>query len=109
MMPSTPGMAGTMARPRQYGAAARPSVRSQRTITCGLDLLDLVLAQQPAGPHHEHEHDESERDRVAKLGRLEPGDAVDDAKQQPTDDGAGEAGECTDDGRGELLERAVAQ
>src|SRR3989475_3399413 len=87
---------------------ARPRVRSWCIVTPRLDLLGLVPAQQATRPHHEHEHDEGERDGVAKLRHLEPGDAVDDAEQQSADDGAWEAGESTDHSRGKCLERDVA-
>src|SRR6266550_4193505 len=101
------GMTRTTARPRPYGAAARPRVRSHCITTPRLDLLGLVPAQQATGPHHEHEHDEGERDGVAKLRHPEP-DAVDDAEQQSADDRAGKAGESTDHSRGKCLERDVA-
>src|SRR6266550_3796289 len=105
---STAGMTRTTARPRPYGAAARPRVRNQCIVTPRLDLLGLVPAQQATRPHHEHEHDEGEGDGVAKLRHFEPDDAVDDAEQQSADDGACEAGESADHGRGKCLERDVA-
>src|SRR6266576_6836535 len=104
---STAGMTRTTARPRPYGAAARPRVRNQCIVTPRLDLLGLVPAEQATRPHHEHEHDEGERDGVAKLRHFEPDDAVDDAEQQPADDGAREAGESTDHSRSE--ERRVGK
>ena len=67
-----------------------------------------MLAQQAAGPHHEHEHDEHERDGVAKLRHFEADDAVDDPEQKSADDGAGEARESAHHGRRECLERDVA-
>src|SRR5436189_1831639 len=105
---SNTGMTRRAARPRPYGAVARPRVRSHCIVTPRLDLLGLVPAQQATGPHHEHEHDEGERDGVAKLRHFEPDDAVDDAEQQSADDGPWEAGESTDHGCGKRLERDVA-
>src|SRR4029077_10047910 len=108
MLSSTGGMTRSAARPRPYGASARPRMLSEFTTTPGLDLLRLVAAQQAAGPDHEHQHDEDERDGVAKLRHFEPRDAIDDPEEQSTNDGAGEAGESTDHGRGKGLERDVA-
>src|SRR2546430_11569361 len=105
---SNTGMTRTTARPRPYGAAARPRARSQCIVTPRLDLLGLVPAQQATGPHHEHEHDQGEGDGVAKLRHFEASDAVDDAEQQSADDGPWEAGESTDHSRGKCLERDVA-
>src|SRR6266851_8604151 len=103
MTSSSAGTTTMVARPRPYGTSARPRVRSQRTIIAGLHLLDLVLTQQAAGPHHQHEHDEHERDGVAKLRHCEADGAVDDAEQESADDGAGEAGESAHHGRRECL------
>src|SRR4030081_1263095 len=100
---SNAGMTRTAARPRPYGAVARPRVRNQCIVTPRLDLLGLVPAQQATGPHHEHEHDEGERDGVAKLRHFEPDDAVGDAGQQPADDGPWEARESADHSRGKRL------
>src|SRR5438552_5413422 len=102
------GMTRTAARPRPYGAVARPRVRSQCIVTPRLDLLGLAPAQQATGPHHEHEHDEGERDGVPKLRHFEPDDAVDDAEQQSANDGAWEAGESTNHSPGKSFERDVA-
>src|SRR5438093_1750990 len=89
--------------PRRASAFAASAPSRRR-----LDLLGLVPAQQASRRHHEYEHEGRERDGVTELGDFEPRDAVDDAEQQSTEDGAREAGESADYGRGKRLQRDVA-
>src|SRR6266478_839297 len=78
--------------------------RTTRPFMSGLMPRD-ALAEQTRRTHHQHEHEDRERDDVLPLVTEAPGaDGLDDPEREPADEGAADVPNPTVHGGGERLD-----